>query len=169
VGTGGGFPGLAVAIVLPNAQLTLVDSVGRKTQAVQAMAEALGLGERVELRCERVELTGHQKRCRGHYHLAMARAVAAAPVVAEYLVPLLAPQGEALLYRGQWTAGDQQELERALLPLKAHISRQQQRELPGGRGVRTALLLSASEPCPRTYPRAVGIPSKFPLGAARAS
>ena len=167
VGTGGGFPGLAVAIALPNAQLTLVDSVGRKTQAVQAMAEALGLGERVELRCERVELTGHQKRCRGHYHLAMARAVAAAPVVAEYLVPLLAPQGEALLYRGQWTGSDQQDLERALLPLKARISRQDQRELPGGRGLRTALVLSAHEPCPRTYPRAVGIPSKFPLGAAR--
>ena len=40
VGTGGGFPGLAIAIALPQAQLTLVDSVGRKVQAVQAMADA---------------------------------------------------------------------------------------------------------------------------------
>ena len=58
VGTGGGFPGLAIAIALPQAQLTLVDSVGRKVQAVQAMADALGLGERVQLRCERAEKTG---------------------------------------------------------------------------------------------------------------
>ena len=51
VGTGGGFPGLALAIAFPQAQLTLVDSVGRKVDAVRAMAEALGLGERVSLRC----------------------------------------------------------------------------------------------------------------------
>lgn len=163
VGTGGGFPGLAVAIALPQAQLTLVDSVGRKTQAVQAMAEALGLQDRVELRCERIELTGRQKRCRGQFDLAMARAVAAAPVVAEYLVPLLAPGGEALLYRGQWNSSDQRDLEAAITPLKAAIGGLEQRDLPGGRGQRTAIVLRSQEPCPKTYPRAVGIPSKFPL------
>ncbi|WP_411868350.1 16S rRNA (guanine(527)-N(7))-methyltransferase RsmG [Vulcanococcus limneticus] len=165
VGTGGGFPGLAVAIALPNARLTLVDSVGRKTQAVQAMAEALGLAERVELRCERVERTGRQKRCRGQFDLALARAVASAPVVAEYLVPLLASGGEAMLYRGQWSAGDQTELDRALALLKARVSRREQRELPAGRGLRTALTLQATAPCPGQYPRAVGVPAKVPLGA----
>jgi len=163
VGTGGGFPGLAVAIALPHSQLTLVDSVGRKTQAVQAMAAALGLGERVQLRCERVELTGRNGHCRGQFDLAMARAVAGAPVVAEYLVPLLKPDGQALLYRGQWGAADQQELEGALQLLRGEIESCQQRELPAGRGQRTALWLKASAPCPKTYPRAVGIPSKFPL------
>ena len=43
VGTGGGFPGLAVAIALPQTHITLLDSVGRKTAAVQAMATSLGL------------------------------------------------------------------------------------------------------------------------------
>jgi 16S rRNA (guanine527-N7)-methyltransferase len=164
VGTGGGFPGLAVAIALPRAQLTLVDSVGRKTQAVQAMATALGLAERVQLRCERVELTGRHGQCRGRFDLAMARAVAAAPVVAEYLVPLLKPKGEALLYRGQWTNGDQLELEQALTPLQARMRQRLERELPAGRGQRTALWVEPTAPCPRTYPRAVGVPSKFPLG-----
>ncbi len=164
VGTGGGFPGLAVAIALPQAQLTLVDSVGRKTQAVQAMATALGLADRVQLRCERVELTGRHGQCRGRFDLAMARAVAAAPVVAEYLVPLLKPGGQALLYRGQWTSADQSDLERALQLLRAEILRSEQRELPAGRGQRTALFVAANAPCPKGYPRAVGIPSKFPLG-----
>ena len=164
VGTGGGFPGLAVAIALPQAQLTLVDSVGRKTQAVEAMARSLGLAERVTLRCERVELTGRHGQCRGRFDLAMARAVAAAPVVAEYLVPLLAPGGQALLYRGQWGPSDQSQLEQAVLPLQARISRCDARELPAGRGQRTALWLEATGPCPRTYPRAVGMPAKFPLG-----
>jgi 16S rRNA (guanine527-N7)-methyltransferase len=164
VGTGGGFPGLAIAIAFPQAQLTLVDSVGRKTQAVEAMAAALGLSDRVQLRCERVELTGRHGQCRGQFDLAMARAVAAAPVVAEYLVPLLKPAGQALLYRGQWGATDQRELERALRLLRAEIVRCEQRELPGERGQRTALFVAASAPCPKSYPRAVGMPSKFPLG-----
>jgi 16S rRNA (guanine527-N7)-methyltransferase len=165
VGTGGGFPGLAVAIALPRARLTLVDSVGRKTEAVRAMTAALGLAERVTLRCERVERTGQEKACRGQFDLAMARAVATAPVVAEYLLPLLRTQGRALLYRGQWSDGDAEALDRALTPLSGRLERLERRDLPGDRGVRHALTLVATGPCPRLYPRAVGVPAKQPLGS----
>ena len=166
VGTGGGFPGLAAAIALPNARLTLVDSVGRKVEAVRAMAAALGLADRVTLRCERIELTGRHGNCRGAFDVAMARAVASAPVVAEYLVPLLKPGGTALLYRGQWSEADTAELERATGPLKARISAIHSRDLPAERGIRHVVELQPSGTCPRTYPRPVGVPSKQPLGAA---
>jgi 16S rRNA (guanine527-N7)-methyltransferase len=164
VGTGGGFPGLAVAIALPNAHLTLVDSVGRKLEAVEAMAQAVGLGERVAVRRERVERTGHHPVCRGRFDGAMARAVASAPVVAEYLVPLLKPGGRAALYRGQWSAGDQGDLERALQPLCAELVEVRRQELPGGRGLRHAVWVRPLAPCPKAYPRAVGLPAKAPLG-----
>ena len=55
----------------------------------------------------RIEAGGHDPALRGRFDLAVARAVAAAPVVAEYLVPLLNSGGEALLYRGQWEAARQ--------------------------------------------------------------
>lgn len=168
VGTGGGFPGLAVAIALPGATLTLVDSVGRKTAAVLAMADAIGLKDRVHIRTERVELTGRDPHCRGHFDLAMARAVAAAPVVAEYLVPLLNPEGEALLYRGRWGSDDQQTLEQATRPLNARISHQDKQELPAEKGMRHLLRLRPSGPCPKTYPRAIGLPAKLPLGSSPA-
>ena len=164
VGTGGGFPGLAVAIALPQARLTLVDSVGRKVEAVQAMAQALGLEARVRLRCERIEQSGRSRELRGRFDWALARAVARSPVVAEYLVPLLKPGGRALLYRGQWSPEDQAELERALVPLRARIERLERRELPAGRGVRHGLVLQPTGPCPATYPRAVGVPARQPLG-----
>jgi 16S rRNA (guanine527-N7)-methyltransferase len=164
VGTGGGFPGLAVAIALPHARLTLVDSVGRKIEAVRAMALALGLSERLNLRCERIERTGHARQCRGQYHLAMARAVASAPVVAEYLVPLLQPGGRALLYRGHWSESDQHDLERALTPLRAAVEGVERRELPAERGVRHMVRLRPLAPCPDAYPRAVGVPLRSPLG-----
>lgn len=165
VGTGGGFPGLAVAIALPQARLTLIDSVGRKVEAVQAMAQALGLTERLSLRCERVERSGRERSCRGQFDLALARAVAAAPVVAEYLVPLLAQGGEALLYRGHWSDQDGKDLERALVPLRAGLERQERRNLPAERGVRHVLVLRPLGPCPAAYPRTVGVPAKQPLGS----
>jgi 16S rRNA (guanine527-N7)-methyltransferase len=164
VGTGGGFPGLAAAIALPKARLTLVDSVGRKVEAVRGMAAALGLAERVEVRCERIECSGQSPQCRGRHDWALARAVASAPVVAEYLVPLLAPGGRALLYRGQWSADDQAGLAKALVPLRAELESCRRLELPAGRGIRHAVVLAPTGPCPRTYPRAVGIPAKQPLG-----
>ena len=164
VGTGGGFPGLAVAIALPGTQMTLLDSVGRKTAAVQAMVDALNLSDRVSVRTDRIESAGHDPTLRGEFDLAMARAVAAAPVVAEYLVPLLQPKGSALLYRGQWGEADQRQLKRALLPLKAQLSSSQHCQLPADRGVRQLIRVQPVGPCPRQFPRAVGVPSRQPLG-----
>ena len=165
VGTGGGFPGLAVAIALPGAELTLVDSVGRKTAAVAAMARSLGMAERVRVRTERVERTGQDPNCRGRFDLAMARAVASAPVVAEYLVPLLHANGQALLYRGRWQPDDQSDLDPALALLKAKTVATERCELPSARGPRTVIRLMPEKPTPKLYPRAVGIPGKQPLGA----
>ena len=164
VGTGGGFPGLAVAIALPQARLTLVDSVGRKVEAVRAMAAELDLASRVQLRCERIERTGQGGSTRGRFDWALARAVAKAPVVAEYLVPLLRPDGRALLYRGQWSPEDQAALERALVPLRARLEGVERLDLPADRGLRHALLLRPTGPCPKSYPRAVGVPARQPLG-----
>ena len=164
VGTGGGFPGLAVAIALPGTQMTLLDSVGRKTAAVQAMVDALNLRDRVSVRTDRIESAGHDPTLRGGFDLAMARAVAAAPVVAEYLIPLLQPKGSALLYRGQWGEADQRQLKRALLPLKAQLSSSQHCQLPADRGVRHLIRVQQVSPCPRQFPRAVGVPSRQPLG-----
>ena len=93
----------------------------------------------------------------------MARAVATAPVVAEYLAPLLKQKGDALLYRGHWDDQQQLDLARAAKILKTEIKSIQKSELTDGRGVRHVIRLSPTAPCPRTYPRAVGIPSKVPL------
>nr|WP_115093248.1 16S rRNA (guanine(527)-N(7))-methyltransferase RsmG [Synechococcus sp. UW106] len=164
VGTGGGFPGLAIAIALPKAQVTLLDSVGRKTAAVEAMANTLGLADRVRVRTERIETTGRDGAFRGSFDRAVARAVAAAPVVAEYLVPLLNTDGQALLYRGQWNDSDAVPFNKALRLLHARLVEVQHRQLPNDRGTRHLLRVQPTGPCPRSYPRAVGTPSREPLG-----
>ena len=128
------------------------------------MATALGLSDRVVVRTERVERTGHDPGCRGQFDLAMARAVAAAPVVAEYLVPLLQQQGQALLYRGRWQDSDDAELQPALKLLNARSDGISRTELPADRGPRTLIRISTDRATPKIYPRAIGVPTKFPLG-----
>lgn len=68
VGTGGGFPGIPLAILFPNAHFTLVDSIGKKIKVVKAVAEALGL-ENVEAYHQRAEKT------KGKFDFVVSRAV----------------------------------------------------------------------------------------------
>ena len=166
VGTGGGIPGLVLAIALPESRWVLVDSVKRKCTAVQAMAAALGLNARVEVVCERAEVLGQDACYRGRFDLAVARGVAAAPVVAEYLVPLLGSGGLAFLYRGRWSAADHRALQKAVRQLGCRIRSRERCLLPGNRGQRHVLVLEAEMACPDPYPRAVGVPARRPLATA---
>jgi len=68
VGTGGGFPGIPLAILFPNTSFHLVDSIGKKIKVVQEVAAALGL--------ENVTAThGRAEQIKGKYHFVVSRAV----------------------------------------------------------------------------------------------
>ena len=84
-------------------------------------------------------------------------------MVAEYLVPLLSPDGTALMYRGQWNNEDQRQLQRAAAQLNASTEAIQVQELPAARGRRHVIPLRPKGACPWQYPRAVGVPAKQPL------
>jgi len=163
VGTGCGFPGLAIAIALPNASMTLVDSVRKKTEAVKKMSTTLGLESRVLVLNERIELTGQDKSFRGCFDLAVARAVANTSVLSEYLIPLLNSDGEALIYKGKWSQVAQEQLEQSLIPLNAKIKVIDKLQLPEDLGIRHSIRLSKMNECPGKYPRSIGIPVKRPL------
>ena len=165
IGTGCGFPGLAVAIAIPNSKITLVEAIEKKTKILNIMVNELELSSRVSIRTERAEKTGQIESLRGSFDFAIARAVASAPIVAEYLVPLLKPTGEALLYRGRWTESDQKDLKNALVTLKAKLKGVIQYELPEDKGNRHLIQLGTVGNCPRKYPRPIGKPNKSPLGS----
>lgn len=88
IGTGGGFPGLPIAIVRPTWQVTLLDSTRKKITFIQQMIETLGLSNAKGL-VDRVEHLGHNPQHREFYDLATIRAVASAAVCAEYALPML--------------------------------------------------------------------------------
>ncbi|WP_320673954.1 16S rRNA (guanine(527)-N(7))-methyltransferase RsmG [Prochlorococcus sp. MIT 1341] len=164
IGSGCGFPGLAIAIALPNSQFTLVDAASKKTRILKNMIEEIGISSRVKILNERAEITGQNKSYRSMFDIAMARAVAPAPIVAEYLIPLLNHTGEAILFRGKWTNDDKVNLTKAIKLLKADLIKIEIQHLPYKLGLRHQIRLKAIASCPMKYPRKVGIPSKHPLG-----
>lgn len=98
VGSGAGFPGLALRIVKPALRVTLVESVGKKARFLEDVSALLGLSD-VEIRNERAEALGRERRER--YDVATARAVGTLGLVIEYLVPFLRVGGDALVWKGR--------------------------------------------------------------------
>ncbi len=78
IGTGGGFPGIPLAILFPNVQFTLVDSIGKKITVVKGVAESLGLQN----------VTAHHMRAeqlKEKFHFVVSRAVTQMPVFLTWL------------------------------------------------------------------------------------
>ena len=164
VGSGCGFPGIAVAIAMPNSYITLLDASRKKTTFLKEIAKELGLNSRITVVTERAETAGRDPILRGNFDYAMARAVASANVVAEYLVPFLNSTGQALIFKGGWSESEKQILNKALTELNAEIQRTQKFVLPNNRGVRNIIRISSINKCPNQYPRSIGKPKKQPLG-----
>lgn len=98
VGSGAGFPGLALRIAGPRLRVTLVESVGKKARFLEDVVASLGMSD-VEIRNERAEALAPSRRER--YDVATARAVGSLGQVVEYLVPFLRVGGDAIVWKGR--------------------------------------------------------------------
>ena len=164
IGSGCGFPGIAIAIAMPNSDITLLDSSSKKTTFLKEVSKEIGLDSRIKVVTERAEEAGRNPIFRSNFDYAIARAVASANVVAEYLVPFLNSTGQALIFKGSWSETEQQILKKALTELNAEIQRVDKFELPQNRGMRNIIRISSINKCPYQYPRSIGKPKKNPLG-----
>lgn len=163
VGTGGGFPGLPVALVQPHWQITLLDSTRKKIAALTELAEGLALSN-VQPVADRAETYARRPDCRGQADLVLVRAVGPASTCAEYALPLLKRGGTAILYRGQWGVEDEATLLTALEQLGGTITDVRATHTPQSQGIRHYLELTKLKPTPARFPRGVGVPAKSPLG-----
>jgi len=162
VGSGGGFPGLVLAVARPEASYTLIESNQKRAYFLEEVVHALQLGN-VRVVRQRAEDAGRDPAHRDTYDLTLSRAVAPLPVSLEYCLPLTRPGGQCLALKGPRAEREIQRSERALSELRARIVETRRLSLPQGMGARALLLIEKEAPTPERYPRRRGIPVKRPL------
>lgn len=107
IGTGGGFPGLPLAIV-SGRETVLVDSVGKKTRALDKIIDCLGLSDRVSTYTGRTEQLATEQP--GSFSVITARALSSLPSLLELASPLLNLGGQLICYKAVL---DEEELAQA--------------------------------------------------------
>jgi 16S rRNA (guanine527-N7)-methyltransferase len=175
VGTGGGFPGIPVAIVahpesagypesdVPLWQVTLLDSTRKKIACLETLCKALPIVNAHPV-CDRAETLGRKKGDRASYDVALIRAVGPVSSCAEYTMPLLKIGGTAVIYRGQWSLEEEQALQQALIQLGGTLTEIRHTTTPLTQAQRHCLYLYKEKPTPAIFPRQIGLPTQHPLG-----
>ncbi len=162
VGTGAGFPGVVLKIVQPDIQLTLVESVRKKTAFLQHVVETLAL-KNVTVLHARAEEVGRDWSHRGKYGLAVARALAPLPVLAEYLLPLVKIGGLMVAQKGTNPVDEIAAARNAFGILGGKYIQNIAVDIPNLNAERHLILVKKVKHSPKQYPRKAGTPSKKPI------
>ena len=163
VGSGAGFPGIPLSILMPGTHVVLLDALDKRVKFLQSVADALHLNaEAVHLRCEDA---ARSPALRERFDCAVARAVAPMNVLAEYLLPFVRVGGMALCWKGPAVAGEQADGAAAAARLGGRLLPLVDME---GCGEETGHVIAPMEKIEKTlplYPRKNGMPAKRPLKA----
>ncbi|HMN96883.1 MAG TPA: 16S rRNA (guanine(527)-N(7))-methyltransferase RsmG [Phycisphaerales bacterium] len=156
VGSGGGTPGIPLAISLPQTRFTLIEATGKRARFLESTAAALGLTN-VRVLAERSEKVGRDPAHRESFDVAVARAVGPLTVLLELTVPLVRTGGHVLAIKGERAATEIVEAKPALHRL--HSAALEPIRTPTG----TIVVIEKRRPTPRAYPRSAGEPKRRPL------
>ena len=161
VGSGAGFPGIPLAICLPETNIVLMDSQGKRVEFLESVIETLHLNARaVHLRAE----DGARKpEFREAFDLATARAVAPLNLLCEYLLPFVRVGGQMLALKGPGLDEEVAAAENAMNLLGGRFLRSDALPIPGRDWDHRAAWIEKVAPTSDKYPRRAGKPEKKPL------
>jgi 16S rRNA (guanine527-N7)-methyltransferase len=162
VGTGAGFPGIPLKIVNPSIDLTLVESVEKKTNFCKKITKNLNLSD-VSIIHSRAESIGADLDFRETFDWAIARAVAPLATLSEYLLPLVKIGGRVLAQKGKQASSEIELGKTAVNKLGGEFAQVKSFLLPVFEESRTLITILKVLPTPPEYPRRSGIPSKKPI------
>jgi len=162
VGAGAGFPGLVLAVALPDSQVDLIESVGRKCEFMRRAIEAAEISNATVLNLRSEEWA--EAEGREAYDAVTARAVARLSTLAELASPLLKPNGTLVAWKGKRDEDEESQLARAAEQLA--MTPQQVLDVGGRAGSehRHLHVITKSGPTPPNLPRRPGVAKNRPRG-----
>jgi 16S rRNA (guanine527-N7)-methyltransferase len=162
IGTGAGFPSLPIKIVRPALQLTLLESAQKRAAFLCRLIERLGLTE-VTVVSARAEVLARDPDHRESYDLALARAVAPLPILAELALPFLRLGGWLVTPKGSGAAREVEEAASAIALCGGCAEGVERLVVPETSLAPTLVLVRKAALTPGRFPRRPGIPAKRPL------
>ncbi|MGN6557527.1 MAG: 16S rRNA (guanine(527)-N(7))-methyltransferase RsmG [Solirubrobacterales bacterium] len=162
VGAGAGFPGLALAVALPEAQIDLIESVGRKCEFMRRAATAAGIANATVVNARSEDWAAGEGQ--ESYDVVTARAVGRLSTLAELASPLLEPNGVLIAWKGKRDKDEEQQLANAAGALAMAPEQVLDVGNRAGSQHRHLHVIRKSGPTPAGLPRRPGMAKKRPKG-----
>ena len=162
VGTGAGFPGIPIAIMMPNVKITLLDSLNKRINFLNEVIKELDL-KNVETIHSRSEDCGKDMLYREKYDIAIARAVANLSTLSEYLLPFVKIGGKMICMKGSEIEEELKNAQYAIKVLGGKIIARDEFTLPESDIKRNIIIVEKEQYTPKMYPRKAGLPAKEPI------
>lgn len=160
VGTGAGFPGIPLAIISPDKDFVLADSLNKRLKVINDLTDRLGIYN-VETVHGRAEELARNKNFRENFDLCVSRAVANMAVLAEYCLPFIRMGGHLLAYKGPDVNEELKSAEKAIKTLGGKVLRIETTPLQGYE--HNIVVIEKMKKTPAKYPRRAGTPVKEPI------
>ena len=162
VGTGAGFPGVPLAIVSPEKEFILMDSLNKRLKIIDELCREAGIANVTTIHARAEELAKN-KAHREQYDLCVSRAVANMAVLAEYCLPFIKLGGFLLAYKGPDAENEVIDAAHALSLLGGHVEEIRDGNLKEFGIDHKIVVIKKVKNTPSKFPRKAGTPAKEPL------
>ena len=162
IGTGAGFPGLPLKIMMPDVKFTLLDSLNKRVSFLNEVIDELKLKD-IEALHGRAEDYASDNKYREKYDICVSRAVANLSTLSEYCIPFVKEDGYFISYKAGESEEEINNSKNAIKILGGKINKVEEFVLPGTDVSRVFVFIRKKELTDKKYPRKAGVPAKKPL------
>lgn len=162
IGCGAGFPGLPLKLARDDIKLTLLDSLAKRINFLNAVVSETALSS-VECVHSRAEDAGQNKEYRERFDVAVSRAVANLTTLAEYCLPFVKVGGVFVALKGPLADEELAAAKKAIRLLGGELMPTIDCHVPFTDLNHKIVIIKKVAKCPKGYPRKAGTPAKKPL------